>query len=70
MRIRLTDSEKAADLAAYCGTRGFFIVDRGQNEIDVHPLNHVSARTDAIRVAEVLDEWLAMEPGRAIDEPA
>ena len=37
MRVRLTHREHVAELAVYFRGRGFLVVDRGGNELDVHP---------------------------------
>ena len=68
MRVRLTHREHVAELTVYFRGRGFLIVDRGRNELDIHPLNHVSARSDAIKVSDALDAWRLMHPGCGVDE--
>ncbi len=69
MRVSLTQREHASELSAYFRGRGFLVVDRGVNELDVHPMNHVSARSDSIEVSRVLGEWRLLYPTHVIDEP-
>ena len=68
MRVRLTHREHVVELAVYLRGRGFLVVDRGGNEVDVHPLNHVSARSDTIKVSGALDAWRLMHPRCGVDE--
>ncbi len=68
MRVRLTHREHVAELAVYFRGRGFLVVERGGNELDVHPLNHVSARSDAIKVSGALGAWRLMHPSCGGDE--
>lgn len=70
MRVRLTNREHAAELGTYFRGRGFLVVDRAGNELDVHPLNHVSARSDAMRVSGALDDWRLTHPDAVVHELA
>ena len=68
MRVRLTQHDHASELTAYLRARSFLVVDRGSNELDVHLINHVSARSDSIAVSGVLAAWRLLHPAHAIDE--
>ncbi len=68
MRVHLTHREHVAELAVYLRGRGFLVVDRGGNKLDVHLLNHVSARSDAIEASGALDAWRLVHPGCGVDE--
>ena len=70
MRVRLDDREPVTELALFVRSRGFLVVERSADEIDIHPLNHVIARSDALRVSAILDEWRLTHPDVAVDELA
>lgn len=70
MRVRLGDRKQVTELASYFRSRGFLVVERGAGKVDIHPLNHVSARSDAILVSAILDEWRLTHPDVVIDELA
>ena len=70
MRVRLGDRKQVTELALYFRSRGFLVVERGAGKVDIHPLNHVSARSDAILLSAILDEWRLTHPDVAVDELA
>ena len=70
MRVRLGDRKQVTELALYFRSRGFLVVERGAGKVDIHPLNHVSARSDAFLVSAILDEWRLTHPDVAVDELA
>ena len=70
MRIRLGSRDHVVEVTAFFCARGFFVVERTATDLDVDPLNHVSARSDAIQVSEVLDEWRSEHPDMVVDKLA
>lgn len=70
MRVRLRNRDHVVEVTAFFRARGFLVVERTATDLDVDPLNHVSARSDAIQVSEVLDEWRSARPDVVVDEVA
>lgn len=67
MRVRLSRREYVTDIVVFLRDRGFLVVDRGSGELDVHRLNHVSARSDARLALDALAEWRLTRPDAPVD---
>jgi hypothetical protein len=68
VRVRVGDRDCVAEVVVFFRTRGFLVVERGSLELDLHPLNHVSARSDEILVSATLELFRSEFPAVLVAE--
>jgi hypothetical protein len=70
LRVRLAKAALVPDLAAHFEKHGFLVSRRGRGELELTPLNPVSARYDRTRAEAVLGGWSALQAERLQGSPA
>jgi hypothetical protein len=67
MLLRITSPASADDLVRFFRAHDYLVTRRGDDLVDVQPLNPLSAQADRERVGRDLEAWQAWNQGAGVE---